>query len=61
MSALADTDLHYAHIRGLDNGVADLLSRWTGSPQDVSKLLLQVQNPVWVPVDIQLLDIHVEL
>ena len=61
VSALADIDLHYDHVRGLDNGVADLLSRWTDSPQDVGKLLSQVHNPVWVPVDIQLLDIDVEL
>ena len=46
VSVLADIDLHYAHIRGLNNGVADLLSRWTGSPKDVSQLLSQVQDPV---------------
>ena len=46
VSALADIDLHYSHIRGLDNVVADLLSRWTDSPQDVGKLLSQVQNLV---------------
>ena len=61
VSALADMDLQYAHIRGLDNGVADLLSRWTGSPNDISKLLSQVQDPVWVPVNVNLLDIDPEL
>ena len=59
--ALADMDLQYAHIRGLDNGVADLLSRWTGSPNDFSKLLSQVQEPVRVPVNVKLLDIDPEL
>ena len=29
-SALADIDLQYAHIRGIDNKVADVLSRWQG-------------------------------
>ena len=53
--------LQYAHIRGLDNGVADLFSRWTGSPSDFSKLLSQVQDPVWVPVSDNLLDIDPEL
>ena len=61
VSALADMDLQYAHIRGLDNGVADLLSRWTGSPADVSKLLSRVQDPVWVPVNVTLLDIDPEM
>ena len=61
MSALADIDVHYTHIRGLDNGVADFLSRWTGSTQDVMKLLSQVQDPVWVPVNSTLLHIDAEL
>ena len=61
VSALADMDLQYAHIRGLDNGVADLLSHWTGSPNYFSKLLSQVQDPVWVPVNQSLLDIDPEL
>ena len=61
VSALADMGLQYAHIRGLDNGVADLLSRWTGSPNDISKLLSQVQDPVLVPVNVSLLDIDPEL
>ena len=61
VAALADIDLQYAHIRGLDNGVADLLSRWTGSTQDVKKLLSQVQDPVWVPVDSSFVQIDAEL
>ena len=61
VSALTGIDLHYAHIRRLDNGVADLHSRWTGSSKDVSQLLSQVQDPVWVPVNIKLLDIDPEL
>ena len=59
--ALADMDLQYAHIRGLDHGVADLLSRWTGSPTDFSQLLSQFQDPVWVPVSATLLDIDPEM
>ena len=41
--------------------MADLLSRWTCSPNDFSKLLSQVQDPVWVPVNQSLLDIDPEL
>ena len=61
MSAVANIDLQCAHIRGLDNRVSDLLSRWTGSSKDISQLLSQVQNPVWVPVDSKLFDIDPEL
>ena len=41
--------------------MADLLCRWTGSVKDMSQLLSQVQDPVWVPADISLLDIDTEL
>ena len=41
--------------------MTDLLSRWTGSSKDISQLLTQVQDPVWVPVDVKLLDIDPEL
>ena len=61
VSALADIDLQYVHIRGVDNGVADLLSRWIGSPSDFSKLLSHIQDPVWVSVNEKLLDIDPEL
>ena len=57
--ALADIDVHYLHIRGLDNRVTDLLSRWTGS--DVNELHLYVQDPVWIPVNRRLLEIDPEL
>ena len=61
VSALSDMDIQYVHIRGLDNRVADLLSRWTGSHKDVSELYASVQDPIWVPVDLKMLDIDPEL
>ena len=33
--ALADIDVNYVHVRGLDNRVTDLLSRWRGSGKDI--------------------------
>ena len=59
--ALADIDVHYIHIRGLDNRVADLLSHWTGSGSDVNELQLYIQDPVWIPVDRRFLEIDPEL
>ena len=60
-SALSDMDIQYVHVRGLDNRVADLLSRWTGSHRDVTELYVHVQDPIWIPVDMRLLDIDPEL
>ena len=59
--ALADMDIQYVHVRGLDNMVADLLSRWTGSGKDSLELEMYVQDPIWISVDISLLDIDPEL
>ena len=59
--ALADIDIQYVHVRGLDNRVADLLSRWTGSGKDSLELKMYVQDPIWIPVDISLLDIDPKL
>ena len=59
--ALADIDVQYTHIRGLDNRVADLLSRWTGSGKDSLELKVYIPDPVWIPVDVNLLEIDPEL
>ena len=54
-------DIQYVLIRGLGNRVADLLSRWTGSHKDVNELCHNVSDPIWVPVDLKMLDIDPEL
>ena len=59
--ALADIDAQYVHVRGLDNRVADLLSRWTGSGNDCLELKMYVQDPVWIPANISFLEIDPEL
>ena len=59
--ALADIDVQYVHVRGLDNRVADLLPRWTGSGKDSLELKTYVQDPIWIPVDMSFLDIDLEL
>ena len=41
--------------------MSDLLSRWTGSHKDVSELYANVLDPVWITVDLKLLDIDPEL
>ena len=47
--ALANIDIQYVHVRGLDNRVADLLSRWTGTQNKFAELHKYNQDPVWIP------------
>ena len=60
-SALADVSLIYTHIRGRDNKVADLLSRWQGAPSQFKALQELVENPVWVNTSSALLDLNYEI
>ena len=60
-SALVDIDLQYAHIRGVDNKVADVLSRWQGSIQQTQWLQSQVGMPIWLNVSYQLLELDPDL
>ena len=34
-SAMLDIDLRYAHVRGCDNQMADVLSRWQNTPVQI--------------------------
>ena len=61
LAALNDIDLQYAHINGRDNRVADLLSRWQGSLQNVHELKSLIHNPIWFPTHVDMLDIDVTL
>ena len=60
-STTYDIDLQYAHIRGTDNKIADVLSRWQGSPQEVQWLHSHVMNPIWLHVSYDLLELDPDL
>jgi hypothetical protein len=49
LSAKLDCELHFTHIKGAENKVADLLSRWD-EHRNPTSLLFQLLNnvPVWV-------------
>ena len=57
ISAVHDIDVQYCHIKGLDNAVADVLSRWQGTPKQIQKLHSNVSKPVWLHVSKDLLQI----
>jgi hypothetical protein len=52
LAASHDIRLQFEHIPGEQNCVADLLSRWQGIHNPLSKLYKYLNNqPVWVEVD----------
>ena len=57
LTALFDIALQFTHIRGASNQLADILSRWQGSDQQIEFLNSQVSNPVWLQVSVDLLDL----
>ena len=61
VAARFDMDLQYTHIRGVDNKVADALSRWEGTVEQWQLLGLHVVHPVWLHVSLDLLELDVEL
>ena len=61
LAATADISLQYVHVLGKDNTVADLLSRWQYSEQNVAHLHQFIQNPIWQSVDVAMLDVDYTL
>ena len=61
LAAETDIDLRYVHIRGVNNVVADVLSRWQGTPQQWQVLHNHIAKPLWLSVSHELLDIDPEL
>ena len=49
-AATSDIELQYTHISGVDNKVADALSRWQGTADQWQLLGLHVVHPVWLQV-----------
>ena len=61
VAATSDIDLQYTHVRGVDNKVADALSRWRGTVDQWQLLGLHVLHPVWLQVSHELLELDPEL
>ena len=60
-SAMSDIDLQYTHIRGTDNKIADVLSRWQGTTEQISWLYSHIHQPIWLEVSLDMLNLHPEL
>ena len=57
LAALYDLEVTYVHIRGKHNVIADLLSRWVPTPQNVLKLHSHIPDPLWISVPENILEL----
>ena len=60
-AAKHDIDMEYVHIKGCDNKVADLLSRWSGSREDWGRLLHHIPNPCWLQTNEEMLTFYPDI
>ena len=55
LAGMYNINLIVSHIRGLDNTVADLLSRCHHTPNNFQKLSHWIESPVWVNAHLDLI------
>ena len=60
-AAKADIDIVYTHIQGRKNVVADLLSRWKNTQSHHQILCQHVNNPIWMVIPHNVLEIDNEI
>ena len=57
LAALYDLEITYVHIRGKNNVVANLLSRWVPTTENIQKLQSHIPDPLWINVPNEVLDL----
>ena len=48
LTAMYNVSIDFTHISGVQNSVADLLSRWRYDTASMDKLYKIIPNPVWM-------------
>ena len=51
-------DFIFSHTPGVQNSIADLLSRWKHDSEHLKKLLSLMETPVWVDTHIDLTELN---
>ena len=54
LTAMKNVNVVVSHIKGTDNTVADLLSRWKATPDNVNKFNKLIECPLWINTHIDL-------
>ena len=57
LAAWYDLEIDYVHIKGKENVIADLLSRWKNTPTDVLRLHSHLADHLWLNVPSEFLDL----
>ena len=58
MSAWYDLEVDYVHIKGKENAVTDLLSRWCPTAENITKLHSHISDPLWLNVATEFLELN---
>ena len=61
LSAMYNINIIFSHIRGLDNTVAGLLSRWHQTPDNCIKLYQLMESPVCVNAHLDLILLNYDI
>ena len=54
LTAMYNVSIDFTHIAGVQNSVADLLSRWKYNSTSLQKLYAFIPNPIWMNTHIDL-------
>ena len=57
LASVFDIEIIVIHLPGVENTVADLLSRWDTITDNMLQLQKHIANPQWVPVHLDMLHI----
>ena len=61
LTAQYDIELSVCHVYGHNNEVADLLSRWSQSENDIGKLNKWIKNPIWESITDEHFNVNYEI
>ena len=57
LAASYDLEISYVHIKGKNNAIADLLSRWVPTADNILKLQSHIPDPLWLQVPSHFLEL----
>ena len=58
IAAMFNIDFIFSHIPGVQNSIADLLSRWNHDSEHLEKLLSLMETPEWEETHIDLTELN---
>ena len=56
-----DVEVINKHVKGINNYIADLLSRWKDTPENITSMNACIQDRLWFQVNISALDLNCDI